>query len=121
MERNWSRKWIPFCPTRYAQVDQYSFPEKDTTERHSFDGLSHPIYSCNGWVSYTLPLGMWPKVNEVHPQISMSELPHFGARDPQMRMQIESMERDRKEKRLEGMYTLGDEYNPYLYRPSLHY
>ena len=119
MERNLSRKWIPFCPSRYAQVDQYSFPEKDTTERHPQDGLSHAIYSCNGWISYTLPLTMWPKVNQIHPQIAQSEVPHFGARDPYMRRQIELMEEDRKQKRLEGFYSQGAEYNPYDHLPLL--
>src|SRR5437868_8525060 len=82
VERDLYRRHIPFCETRIALVDQYMFPEKDTADRLCNNGISHPIYACNGMVSRTLPLDMYPEVNEVHPQIRESSHPHFMIRDP---------------------------------------
>jgi hypothetical protein len=111
-----SRRYIPFCETRIPVVDQYMFPEKDTQERICHNGQSHPIYSCNGNISRTLPLNMWPKVDEIHPQIFYSSQPHFGVRDPTMSKMIEQDQLDKARGRLEGFYVDGTEYDPYRVR-----
>jgi hypothetical protein len=108
MDRNYHRKHIPYCGTRVAQCDQYSWPEKDHTEQRCENGVSHPIYNCQGDISYTLPLSLYPKVTEVHPQIEMSKQPHFMVRDPYMERYVERASRDLYEKRLEGFYYYGD-------------
>lgn len=92
------------CVTRPALVDQYMWPEKDSQERICVNGVSNPIYACNGHVSRTLPLHMYPKVDEVHPQIRRSSQPHFGSRDPRMAAMITVNQLDRAKGRLEGLY-----------------
>lgn len=119
VERDHYRKHLPFCPTRIALVDQYMFPEKDTTERLCENGVSHPIYACNGDVSRTLPLHMYPEVNEVHPQIRMSSQPHFMIRDPVHASVIERDQLDRASGRIEGFYMGGGEYDPYRRREEI--
>jgi len=104
MERNRHRKNIPFCETRVAQVDQYSWPEHDPKERVCMNGITHPIYSCNGDISYTLPLDQYPRVNEVHPQIAYSRFPHYGFRDKNMEHYALAMAKDFESRRLEGFY-----------------
>lgn len=116
MDRSSHKRYMPYCETRYALVDQISFPEKDTTERTCQNGLSHPIYSCRGEISRTLPLTMWPKVNEIHPQIYPSSQPHFMVRDPIMARRIEADQLDKARGRLEGFYVDGGEYDPYRIR-----
>jgi hypothetical protein len=113
MERDGHVRHIPFCETRVPLVDQYMWPEKDTTERICHNGVSHPVYACNGVISRTLPLDMYPKVNEVHPEIRMSSQPHFGIRDPRMGEMVDRMQRDIAEKRLEGMYIGNMQYDAY--------
>lgn len=98
---------VPFCQTRIHPVDQYSFPEIDTQERTCINGRSHPIYSCNGEVSRFLPLDMYPKPNEIHPQIKLSDQPHFGIRDPFAAKKIELQQMDLAQQRLEGLYVYG--------------
>lgn len=105
VERDHYRRHIPMCVTRPALVDQYMWPEKDSSDRVCENGVSHPIYACNGHISRTLPLDMYPMVNEVHPQIRQSSQPHFGARDPRMAAAITSMELDMARGRLEGLYS----------------
>ena len=112
LERNHHRRHVPFCPSRIALVDQYMFPEKDTTERLCENGISHPIYACNGDISRTLPLDMYPEVNEVHPQIRQSSRPHFMIRDPVHARIIEMNQLDRASGRLEGFYIEGAGYDP---------
>jgi hypothetical protein len=57
---------------------------------------------------------MYPRVNQVHPQIRMGSQPHFGARDPMTRKMIEMDQLDKARGRLEGLYIAsGGEYNPY--------
>lgn len=107
VDRDKHIRYIPFCETRVALVDQYSWPEKDTTERICHNGVSHPIYSCQGWISRTLPLDMYPLENKVHPQIVASSQPHFMARDPVTKRIVEQTQMDRAAKRLEGLYTDG--------------
>ena len=104
VERDLYRRHIPMCVTRPALVDQYMWPEKDSTERVCNNGVSHPIYACNGHVSRTLPLDMYPLVDQVHPQIRQSSQPHFGSRDPRMQAFITAAELDRARGRIEGLY-----------------
>jgi hypothetical protein len=105
VERDQFKRHLPACSTRYAIVDQYSFPEKDTTERICHNGVSHAIYACDGTISRTLPLHMYPRYNEVHPQILRSSIPDFQVRDPVMALIIQQNQLDRANKRLEGFYT----------------
>lgn len=118
MDRTSHRRYLPFCETRIAPVDQYAFKEVDTTERTCTNGISHPIYSCRGEISRTLPLTMWPKVTEIHPQIFRSSQPHFGVRDPAMARMIEIDQLDKARGRLEGFYVDGAEYDPYRIREN---
>lgn len=110
MERDLHKRHIPLCVTRPAVVDQYSWPEKDTTERVCNNGVSHPIYACNGHISRTLPLDMYPEVDQVHPQIRQGWQPHFGSRDPRVAHAIEIAQLDRAKGRLEGLYISGSGY-----------
>jgi hypothetical protein len=105
MDTGGNIRYIPFCETRVALVDQYSWPEKDTTERTCWNGPANPIYACDGRISRTLPLDMWPRVGQVHPLIRRAEWPHFGARDPRMKRYIEATQKDIAQKRLEGFYS----------------
>lgn len=116
MDTTSHRRYVPFCETRIAPVDQYMFREVDTTERTCTNGVSHPIYSCRGEISRTLPLTMYPKVNEIHPQIFRSSQPHFGVRDPSMARMVERDQLDKARGRLEGFYVDGGEYDPYRVR-----
>ena len=58
------------------------WPEKDTNKYMCYNGISHPIYSCNGNINYTLPLEMYPPVDDVHPQIKMVRRMHLNQRGP---------------------------------------
>lgn len=111
MDRTSHKRYIPYCSTRIHPVDQYSFPEVDTKERVCQNGLSHPIYSCNGEISRFLPLDMWPRVNEVHSQIRQSSIPHFNIRDREYAKRLEMEQLDIASKRLQGLYT--DSYMNY--------
>ena len=113
MERNLHPRHIPYCETRVPLVDQYSWPEKDTVERVCENGISHAIYACNGNISRTLPLSMYPLENTIHPDIRRSSQPHFGVRDPFMKKVIELNQLDKATGRLEGLYIDGKEHNPY--------
>ncbi len=104
MERNLHKRHIPYCQTRVAIVDQYMWPEKDTTERTCENGVSHPIYNCNGEISRSLPLDLYPLVGSIHPQIRKSSQPHFTSRDPRMQRAIRDVEMDMARGRLEGLY-----------------
>ena len=116
MSRDQSLRMVPFCTTRIAPVDQYSFPEVDTTERTCNNGVSGPKYACNGEISRFLPLHDWPEVNKIHPEIRMGSQPHFMARDPYVARQIETQQLDIAQKRLEGFYIEGGGYDPYRIR-----
>lgn len=104
VDRDQHARHIPYCETRIALVDQYSFPEKDSTQRICHNGVSHAIYACNGTISRTLPLDQYPIVGTIHPQILKSSQPHFGSRDPLSRAIIEQNQLDRARGRLEGFY-----------------
>lgn len=118
MDRSSHVRHVPYYETRVALVDQYTWPEKDSTERVGANGVSHPCYACNGDISRTLPLNDWPKVNEVHPQVRMSSQPHFMARDPYVARQIEQEQLDLARKRIEGFYVQGGSYDPYRIREN---
>lgn len=80
MDRSGHARYHPTCPRQVAPVDQYMWSEKDTTKYMCHNGISHPIYDCRGWIHYSLPLEMWPKVGSVHPQISMVNRSHHNHR-----------------------------------------
>lgn len=80
MDRHLHRKYYPVCPNNVPLVDQYMWREKDSTPRSCYNGVSHPIYDCKGWIHYSLPLEEYPKVNEIHPQISMVSRAHHQRR-----------------------------------------
>jgi hypothetical protein len=105
VERDLFKRFLPLCVTRPALVDQYMWPEKDTSERVCTNGVSHPIYACDGHVSRFLPLDMYPEVDKVHPQIRQSSQPHFGSRDPRMRAAIEASQLERARGIIEGFYA----------------
>ena len=107
MSRTESKRFVPFCETQVFLGDQYMWPEKDTQERICHNGVSHPIYNCQGEISRTLPLDMYPRVNEVHPQVRGALPPHFGSRDPMTRRAIQAGEQDIREGRIEGFYVNG--------------
>lgn len=104
VERDHYLRHLPWCETRYPVVDQYMFPEKDTTERICNNGVANPIYACDGTISRTLPLDMYPKVNQVHPHILMGSQPHFMSRDPYTARLIEMDQLARARGQLEGFY-----------------
>ena len=109
MSRDQHRRHVPFCESRVAIVDQYMWPEKDTTERLCHNSLSHGIYNCRGELSRTLPLDMYPRVEQVHPQVQNVPVgAHFEARDPGMRRKIAMWQADAADGRVEGLYAGGD-------------
>lgn len=73
-------KYIPQCPRQAALVDQYMWEQKDTNKYMCYNGISHPIYDCKGWINYSLPLEEYPPVDSIHPQIAMVKRPHLNYR-----------------------------------------
>jgi hypothetical protein len=70
MDRNLHPKWVPRCPRRVPLVDQYSWPQKDTNYYRCVDnGKAHPIYDCQGNISFSLPLDQYPPTNGFHPDV----------------------------------------------------
>jgi len=109
---NYKIKYVPQCPRHIGLVDQYMWKQKDTTAYKCYNGISHPIYDCKGWVNYTLPLEMYPPVNEIHPQIPMTGRLHMNYRgmpqDPRKVAdydQREKFEHSSEDPRLRGMYS----------------
>lgn len=86
MDRNIYPKYYPKCPRNIALVDQYSWTNKDTNDYTCENGISHPIYDCNGWIQYSLPLDMYPPINDIHPQIKMIKKMHLNWRDSQQQL-----------------------------------
>lgn len=80
MDRNLHLKYNPNCPKNYGLVDQYMWKNKDTTKYKCYNGISHPIYDCKGWVNYSLPLEQYPPVDDIHPQIYMVNKLHMNER-----------------------------------------
>ena len=70
MDRHRHLKHVPTRHLNVPLVDQYMWAEKDTNTYKSQDnGVSHSIYDCKGSISFTLPLHMYPPVNDLHPQV----------------------------------------------------
>ena len=104
MDRSRHPKYVPNCPRHAAQVDQYMWPQKDTNKYMCFNGISHPIYDCKGWVSYSLPLEEYPPADGIHPQIAMTGRLHLNDRDERFRSNYGSDER------MEGFYMPRDRF-----------
>jgi hypothetical protein len=115
MDRNLVKPYVPSCPRNIGVVDQYSWEHKDTNDYMCENGISHPIYDCNGWAQFSLPLEMYPPRNEIHPQIKMVKRMHLnwrGDEDQLNRMMEQNLTRRNikdNDKRLEGFY-----HDPYL-------
>ena len=108
MDRGGHLKYVPQCPSHAGIVDQYMWPEKDTNAYRCYNGISHPIYDCKGWVNFSLPLEHYPPVNDVHPQIKMIDRMHLNYREPIERVGDwrEGYEKPQtqRDERLEGFY-----------------
>lgn len=81
-DRDLHRKYYPDATQKIGVVDQYMWAEKDTNEYPANNGVSRPIYSCSGNISYSLPLSEWPKLGTVHPEIRMTRRQHLNLREP---------------------------------------
>lgn len=81
MDRHLHLKHQPSCPRNVALVNQYMWDNKDTNKYNCNNGVSHPIYDCKGWIHYSLPLEMYPPVNQIHEQIGMTRRTHLNWRD----------------------------------------
>lgn len=120
MDRHLHKKYIPTCNRNIPLISQYLWKDKDTNKYKCHNGISHPIYDCKGWVNFSLPLELYPKVNEIHPQIEMTRRMHLNWREDPTRLielrkrnDYESFQFDKNDYdsgRLEGFYTgnLGD-------------
>ena len=85
MDRDVTPSYFPKCPRSIALVDQYLWPEKDTTAYKCYNGISHPIYGCDGKVNFSLPLEKYPVQGHVHEQIAQVKRPHLNYRqDPRV-------------------------------------
>jgi hypothetical protein len=62
--------------------------DKDTTKYKCFNGISHPIYDCQGMINYSLPLDKYPPAHSIHPQIPMVHRMHMNYRDSPRRLFI---------------------------------
>jgi len=121
MEKNLHKKYIPTCPRNIGIVDQYSWANKDTNDYMCNNGISHPIYDCNGDIQFSLPLEMYPPVNRIHPQIKMVKRSHLNWRDSERNLnslmkeelvKYRSKEQNIiKENRLEGFYDDTEDYS----------
>lgn len=80
MFRDNYKKYVPTCPKTIPVVDQYMWKDRDTNQYNCNNGVSHAIYDCQGNVSYTLPLDMYPPGGDIHPQIPLSNRMHFNYR-----------------------------------------
>lgn len=110
MDRAYHKKYIPRCPRQAAIVDQYMWKDKDTNSYRCYNGISHPIYDCKGWVNYSLPLDKYPPVGKVHPQIDMTRRMHLQWRgNPTkivpVRESFSYNRQDRDMNRTEGFYS----------------
>lgn len=115
MDRNLHPKYIPKCPRNIGVVDQYSWEHKDTNDYMCENGISHPIYDCNGWVQFSLPLELYPPVNSIHPQIDMVKRMHLNWRNSEDRLEAlrnkedkfrqEMKEQFEHDRRMEGFYA----------------
>lgn len=125
MDRQLHKKYVPTCPRHTALVDQYMWPQKDSTKYMCHNGISHAIYDCKGWINYTLPLEMYPPVGKVHPQIAMVRRPHLQYRgsslhrtDHRQHSREYYSNKDSIEGRTEGFYFRGPRGGEYQSCPS---
>jgi hypothetical protein len=72
MDRHLHRKHVPICEKNVPMVDQYMKAVKDTYMDPCPNGINHSIYNQYGHIHYSLPLEMYPKVNDIHPHIAIS-------------------------------------------------
>lgn len=89
------------------------WPQKDSNQYMCFNGISHPIYDCKGWINYSLPLDMYPKINEIHPQIAMTSRLLLNDRSNAARRRYEDRAKgyvQSYDKFSNGMY---EKYGPY--------
>ena len=109
MDRHQHKKYVPECPRHAAIVDQYMWEEKDTTKYMCYNGISHPIYDCKGYVNFSLPLEEYPVVDQIHPQIQMTRRMHMNLReDPRLDVpptRENFVHEDLRENRVEGLYS----------------
>nr|QBK87031.1 MAG: hypothetical protein LCMAC103_03750 [Marseillevirus LCMAC103] len=79
MDRHVHPKFVPHCPVNVAFVDQYQYntPDKDHNVYLCENGLSTPVYSCDGNIHQTLPLERYPRAGTVHNDIRLGNLVHF--------------------------------------------
>lgn len=77
-------RYIPVCPPAVALVDQYNWKDKDAKLEYGLcnNGIGQPIYNCQGNISRSLPLEMYPKVNEIHPEVRMMQNYIYDKRYP---------------------------------------
>jgi len=73
MDKNLNPPFVPVCPRNIAIVDQYQYDyeDKDYNRYQCMNGISDPIYSCNGQVAFSLPLENWPPGDDLHPQVHL--------------------------------------------------
>jgi hypothetical protein len=110
MDRNLHKKYVPQCPRHAAVVDQYMWADKDTNRYKCYNGISHPIYDCKGWINFSLPLEYYPPVDRVHPQIEMTRRMHLNWRgDPYKEVAVNEgyqyLANDVASGRTEGFYS----------------
>ena len=63
MNRDLHPKYYPglMCPKPKALVDTYMLPRKPPALYHEYRSpLMVPVYSCDGWIDYSLPLSRYP-------------------------------------------------------------
>jgi len=81
MDRNTHPLYRIQCPRNIGLPNQYMWPQKDTNKYMCYNGISHPIYDCDGNVNYTLPLDQYPPEHGIHPQIAMVRRMHLNYRE----------------------------------------
>lgn len=95
---------VPTCPRQIPLVNQYMWPHKDSTQYHCNNGISHPIYDCQGHVQRALPLEEYEFNGQIHPQVRLTRRMHLNFREnPNFKVALE----DLKSKRTEGFYVNG--------------
>ena len=115
MDRDVSPAYFPQCPRNAGLPDQYMWAEKDTTAYKCYNGVSHPIYGCDGKINYSLPLHMYPQQGQVHPQVQRTKRPHMDYRqDPRV-----LVHEPRLPARPDLVHHYGWMYDPSLEREAL--
>lgn len=104
MDRTPKIRYIPQCPRNIGIVDQYMWPQKDTNKYMCYNGISHPIYDCQGMINFTLPLEMYPPDGDVHPQIKLINRMQLNYRQPYI---FREPLQEGYDNMSDGMYTEG--------------